>query len=155
MKRSVAIIAGAAVAAAFGIFIAIAQVQVLFVPFFTPTRFEFQGLEGQYPVNGSMAYTIYLKGYGSNCIEFEAAIFREDGSLPQGEERVAYFGQKQDCREIDISQGRYNYTKSFSYGGNAVLGKPGDYRLEVAVFDQITEQNYYEIRSFIVVIESF
>ena len=151
MKRFIAIIAGATIASAFGIFIAIAQAQLVFVPFFTPTRIEIKGLESQVPANGSMAYTISLKGYGSNCIAFESGIFRENDSLPQGEERVAYFGQKQDCRVIAISQGQYNYTKSFSYTGSAVLGKSGDYRVEVEVIDQITGQNYSERRSFSVV----
>jgi hypothetical protein len=85
MKRSVTIIMGAAATVAFGIFIvAMAQVQTVFLPYFTPTRIEFQGLEGQYAVNGLMAYAISLKGYGSNCIAFETGIYRQDSSLQSG-----------------------------------------------------------------------
>lgn len=150
MKKSIIIIVGPAAIAVFGLFIALAQAQVILVPFFTPARIEFQGLQDQYVMNGSMIYTISLKGYGSNCIAFEAGIFRQDSSLPAGEERVAYYNQVQDCRKIDILRGQYNYTKSFSYSGNSVLGKPGDYRVDVGVFDQITRQNYNKTHSFIV-----
>jgi hypothetical protein len=151
MRRFIAIIAGAIIASAFGIFVVIAQAQLIFVPFFTPTRIEIEGLESQYPANGSMAYTISLKGYGSNCIAFEASIFRVDVSLPQGEERIAYFGQKQDCRIINVSQGQYNYSKSFSYIGNAVLGKSGDYKVEAEVVDQITGHDYVGMHFFTIV----
>jgi len=148
MKRFIAIVAAAAAAAvAFGAFVALAQAHAIFVPYFTPTRIEFESLEDQYPVNGSMSYSICLKGYGSNCIAFEAGIFREDGP---DEERVAYYSQVQDCRIIDVSQGPYNYTRSFSYSGDTVLGKPGDYMVDVDVLDQETGQKYAETRSFIV-----
>lgn len=147
MKRSVAIVA-AAVAVAFGAFVALAQAHAIFVPYFTPARIEFEGLEDRYPVNGSMSYSVSLKGYGSNCIAFDAGIFREDRP---NEERVAYYSQTQDCRTIDVSQGHYNYTRSFSYRGDTVLGKPGDYRVDVNAFDQITGQKYAESRPFIVI----
>jgi hypothetical protein len=150
MKRSVGII-GVAAALAFGIFVGLAQTQTIFVPYFTPTSIEFEGLQERYPVNSSMSYSISLKGYGSNCIAFEAEVLREDSSLPRGEERVAYYSQTQDCRKIDIAQSQYNYTKSFSYSGDTVLGKPGSYRVDVSVFDQITKQDRAESRSFIVV----
>lgn len=135
----------AAVAAAIGIFVAMAQAQAIFVPYLTPTRLEFSGLENEYPVNGTMNYSISLKGYGSNCIDFQAQVIRE-----QGNERVAYFGEVQDCRKIEIAQGAYNYTKSFTYTGNTVLGVAGSYYVQVSVRDQITGQNHSEIRTFIV-----
>jgi hypothetical protein len=150
MKRSVGII-GVASALAFGIFVGLAQTQDIFVHYFTPTSIEFEGLQDRYPMNGSMSYSISLKGYGSNCITFEAEVLREDSSLPQGEERVAYYSQIQDCRKIDIALSQYNYTKSFSYSGHTVLGKPGDYRVDVTMSDQVTKQNYTENRLFTVV----
>ena len=154
MKRSVPIIAAAVAAAvAFGAFVALAQAHAIFVPYFTPTRIDFQGLEDQYPVNGSMNYLISLNGYGSNCIAFEAEMVREESLLPEGEQ-VAYYSQVQDCRVIEISEGPYNYTRSFSYGGPVVLGKPGNYQINVNVFDQITRQNHTDARSFIVVEDS-
>ena len=97
-----------------------------------------------------MTYTVSLKGYGSNCIGFTAQTVRKEDSLPKGEERVAYFSKTDDCRKISISQGAYNYSQSFSYSGNVVLGYPGDYRVEVAVYDEITGQNYREMRAFTV-----
>ncbi|HEU4605153.1 MAG TPA: hypothetical protein VFS46_02825 [Nitrososphaera sp.] len=151
MKRSTAAIAfTGAVAVAFGTFIALAQAHVIFVPHFTPMHIEFQGLEGRYPANGSMNYSISLEGYGSNCIAFEAEVVRENSSLPEEEEQAAYYGQIQDCRVIKVSEGPYNYTRSFTYGG-AVLGRPGNYQIIVDVFDQITRQNYTDSSSFIVV----
>jgi hypothetical protein len=132
----------------FALFFALAQAQLIFLPYFTPTKIEFHGLEDQYPVNGSMTYTISLKGYGSNCIGFTAQTLRKESSLPGGEERVAYFSKTDDCRKISISQGAYNYTRNFSYSGDAVLGEPGDYRIEVEVFDQVTQQNLSDMRAF-------
>lgn len=132
----------------FALFFALAQAQILFLPYFTPTKIEFHGLEDQYPVNGSIAFVISLKGYGSNCINFTAQILRNDGTLPDGGERMAYFSKKDDCRKISISQGAYNYTRNFSYSGDAVLGKPGDYRIKVEVFDQVTKQNLSDMRAF-------
>jgi hypothetical protein len=143
LKKAVSI--GATAAIAFGIFVAMAQAQAIYVPYFTPTKIEFQDLEGQYPLNGSMNYEISLKGYGSNCIAFEAEMVRGDG------ERAAYYNQIQDCRTIEISEGPYNYTRSFSYSGDVVLGEPGSYQVNVRASDQITGQQYASSQSFIVV----
>lgn len=137
------------VAGGFAIFLGLAQTQSIFVPYFTRTSIEFEGLQKAYPVNGSMDYVISIKGYGSNCIALEAGIFREDSASSE-EERVAYYSQIQDCRKIEISQGQYNYTKSFSYSGSTVLGEPGNYRVDISILDQVTGQKYNERSSFIV-----
>ena len=92
-----------------------------------------------------MNYEISLKGYGSNCIAFEAEMVRGLS------EQAAYYSQVQDCRKVEISEGSYNYAKSFAYSGPVVLGKPGKYQINVDVFDQITRQNHTDTRSFIVV----
>jgi hypothetical protein len=150
MKRFATItVAAAGATIAFGAFVAMAYAQVIFVPYFTPTRIEFEGLEDRYPVNGSISFSISLKGYGSNCIQFETQILREDSSLRESE-KVVYYDQTQDCRKIDIVQGQYNYTKSFSYSGPTVLGKPGYYEVSVTVFDQITKQEIDQKSAFIV-----
>ena len=141
-------IVGLSSALVFALFFALAQAQLIFLPYLTPTKIEFHGLEDQYPVNGSMKYAISLKGYGSNCISFTAQIVRNDGPLPDGGERIAYFSKTDDCRKISISQGAYNYTRNFSYSGDTVLGKPGDYRIKVEVFDQVTKQNLSDMRGF-------
>ena len=132
------------------VFIALAQAQVVFLPYFTPTKIEFHGLEDRYPVNGTMTYDISLKGYGSNCIGFTAQMLREDSSATGGEERVAYFSKTDDCRKIRVSQGAYNYTQNFSYSGYVVIGRTGDYKVKVDVFDEITRQNYTNSRAFMV-----
>ncbi len=137
-----------AVAIAFGIFVILAQAQAIFVPYFTPTYIEFEGLQKQYPVNGSMTYVISLKGFGSNCIAFEMEMLHVDSSIPGGEERVAYFSKIDDCRTTQISQGEYSYSQDFSYSGSVVLGKPGDYKVNVNVFDEITRQNSTDSRPF-------
>lgn len=140
------ILAGSAAAVSVGIFVAMAQAQAIFVPYLTPTRIEFSGLESEYPVNGTMNYSISLRGYGSNCIDFKAEVIRE-----MDNERVAYFEQVQDCRKIETAYGAYNYTKSFSYTGSTVLEVAGSYQILVNVHDQITNQNHSEMRPFIVV----
>ena len=151
MVRYLLVIAtGAICAIAIVVFVGLVHAQVIFLPYFTATKIEFSGLQDEYPVNGSMTYTISLKGYGSNCIGFTAQVLHMDESLPKGEERVAYFSKTDDCRKISISQGPYNYSQSFSYSGNVILGYPGDYRVEVAVYDEITGQNYREMRAFTV-----
>jgi len=150
MNARLLIVAALLSAVAIGTIVVLSQAQIIFLPYFTPAKIEFQGLQDEYPVNGSMTYTISLKGYGSNCIGFTAQVLHMDESLPKGEERVAYFSKTDDCRKISISQGPYNYSQSFSYSGNVVLGYPGDYRVEVAVYDEITGQNYREMRAFTV-----
>ena len=150
MNARLLIVAALLSAVAIGTIVVLSQAQIIFLPYFTPAKIEFQGLQDEYPVNGSMTYTVSLKGYGSNCIGFTAQTVRKEDSLPKGEERVAYFSKTDDCRKISISQGPYNYSQSFSYSGNVVLGYPGDYRVEVAVYDEITGQNYREMRAFTV-----
>ena len=148
MNARLLIVAALLSAVAMGTIVVLSQAQIIFLPYFTPAKIEFQGLQNEYPVNGSMTYTVSLKGYGSNCIGFTAQTLRKEDSLPKGEERVAYFSKTDDCRKISISQGPYNYSQSFSYNGHVVLGHPGDYRVEVAVYDEITGQNYREMRAF-------
>ena len=148
MNPRLLIVAALLSAVAIGTIVVLSQAQIIFLPYFTPAKIEFQGLQDEYPVNGSMTYTVSLKGYGSNCIGFTAQTVRKEDSLPKGEERVAYFSKTDDCRKISISQGPYNYSQSFSYSGHVVLGHPGDYRVEVAVYDEITGQNYREMRAF-------
>ena len=148
MNALLLIVAALLSSVAIGTIVVLSQAQIIFLPYFTPAKIEFQGLQDEYPVNGSMTYTVSLKGYGSNCIGFTAQTVRKEDSLPKGEERVAYFSKTDDCRKISISQGPYNYSQSFSYSGHVVLGHPGDYRVEVAVYDEISKQNSMEMRAF-------
>ena len=148
MNALLLIVAALLSSVAIGTIVVLSQAQIIFLPYFTPAKIEFQGLRDEYPVNGSMTYTVSLKGYGSNCIGFTAQTVRKEDSLPKGEERVAYFSKTDDCRKISISQGPYNYSQSFSYSGHVVLGHPGDYRVEVVVFDEISKQNSMGVRAF-------
>jgi hypothetical protein len=148
MKKSSLAALTAAIVIGFGVFVALAQYQVIFVPFFTPAHIEFKGLEDQYPVNGSMSYGVSLKGYGSNCIAFEAEMLREDSSLDSGEKRVAYFSKIDDCRTVQISQGPYDYSREFFYTGAVVLGKPGEYRVKVQVLDEVTKAGFTAEKRF-------
>jgi len=149
-KLSLVIVAASSFGVIFTAIIALAQAQVLFLPYFTPAKIQFHGLNDQYPVNGSMNYEISLVGYGSNCISFTSQILRKESSSTGGDERVAYFSKTDDCRKITISQGAYNYRQNFSYGGHVVLGHPGDYKLKVDVIDEITKQNSTDFRVFTV-----
>jgi hypothetical protein len=119
--------------AAFGFYIILAEAQLIFVPVFTPTTLSIDGVAASYPVNSSINYSVTVKGYGSNCLALKATITNE-----QSNSQVAFFRKADDCRYMTISYGAYNYTRSFSYQGNAVLGKAGDYLLHVEFTDEIT-----------------
>lgn len=151
MRTGATIIVSSGIAIAFfGVFVAIAQSYIIIVPYFTPTLIEFETLQERYPVNGSISYTVSLRGYGSNCIAFKVEMFREIGSLSEGRETVAYWSQIQDCRTIELAQGPYNYSKNFTYSGYTILGKPGKYQINVEVFDQITKQKSVSTKQFYV-----
>lgn len=120
-------IAGGAAAAAFGIFVALAQAQVILVPYFTPAALEVQGLDDSYQVNGPAQFTVVAKGYGSNCHMLEVAATQEG-------ERVSYYKRADDCRFMEITHGRYNLTRSFEYGSEA-LGKAGQYTVDIRFED--------------------
>jgi hypothetical protein len=136
---------------AFGIFVALAQAQIIFVSYFTPTYIEFERLQKEYPLNGSMNFSVSLKGFGSNCIAFKMEMLRKESSAAGSEEQVAYHNKIDDCRKIQISQRPYNYSQDFSYSGPVVLGKTGEYKVQVNVFDEITKQNSTSIQRFMVV----
>jgi hypothetical protein len=122
--------------------------QSISAPFLAPTTIEFDGLQSQYPVNGSINFSVSLKGYGSNCIAFRMELIRHDSSDSAALQRVAYYDKIDDCRKISIVEGSFNYTKDFSYNGSAVLGKTGHYTVQVTVTDQITKLNVTSMRSF-------
>jgi hypothetical protein len=147
MEMSIQMAIAACSAGGFAIFLLMAQYQFIFVPFFTPSHVEFRGLEDQYAANGSMSYTVSLKGFGSNCVAFEAELIRHE-PLSHAEERVAYYSKIDDCRTIQVSQGPYNYSKDFNYSGPVVLGKAGEYKLRVAVTDEITKGSFSSEKAF-------
>ncbi len=132
--------------AAFGIYIILAEAQLIFVPVFTPTTLNVDGIADSYPVNGSMNFSVTAKGYGSNCVILKSTITDQ-----QSNNQVAFFRKADDCRYIPIVYGQYNYTRSFSYHGSVVLGKPGDYLLHIEFTDEITGTKQVVERTFKVV----
>jgi hypothetical protein len=121
--------AGGAAAAAFGVFIALAQAHVILVPYFTPVALEVQGLESSYQSGVPAQFTVIAKGYGSNCHSLEVEAMHEG-------ERVSYFKRADDCRFMEITHGQYNFTRSFEYGSE-VLGKAGAYTIDIRFEDLV------------------
>ncbi len=142
MHRSVVFVSVVG-AIAFAVFIALASTQTIVVPYFTPTTIEFSGLEKEYPVNGSISYTVSVKGYGSNCAILKVVTIHDGAD-------VAFYRKADDCRYIEISYGPYNYTQNFSVDGPAVIGQAGEYVVQAEFEDQINGQKVVDSRSFIV-----
>lgn len=123
-------VAGGAVAAAFGVLVALAQAHVIFVPYFTPAAIQVDGLQQTYALNGNATFTVTAKGYGSNCHMLQVEILREG-------ERASYYRRADDCRFMEITHDRYDLTRSFNYGGETVLGEEGAYELRVQFEDLV------------------
>lgn len=140
MARTTYAISGGAAAAAFGVFVALAQAHVILVPYFTPAALEVQGLAASYQEGEQARFTVAAKGYGSNChmLEVEAL---------QGGERVSYFKRADDCRFMTITHGQYNMTRSFEYGSE-VLQKTGQYTVNIKFKDLIDGTSAETIRAF-------
>lgn len=133
MSRLAYVAAGAA-AAVFAIIVALAQSFVIVVPYLTPVALEIWGLQEAYDLNGSANFTATVKGYGSNCHMLQAELLYLGGG---SEERVSYYRKADDCRFMTITHGPYNLTRSFDYGGENVLGREGDYKLDVQFEDLV------------------
>lgn len=132
MKGHKYAIAGATGAVAvFGVFVALAQAHVIFVPFFTPAVLQVEGLREDYSANQDMSFTVRVDGYGSNCHMLQVEILNEDGA------RKSYYRKADDCRFMTITHGPYNFTKTFEYGGENVLPTDGTYKLDLQFEDQI------------------
>lgn len=126
------------------IVIFLAQLQIIVIPYLTPTILEVQGLRDSYSIDDRAAlFNITLKGYGSNChmLEVEA--------IGQGGERSSYYRKADDCRFMTIMQGPYNFTKSIDYG-NEVLGKQGSYKLHIQFEDLVNHNKAAATKSFTV-----
>lgn len=122
-------VAGGAAAAAFGVFVALAQAHIILVPYFTPAVLEVQDLESSYQAGGPARFAVAAKGYGSNCHSLEVEAVHEG-------ERVSYFKRADDCRFIEITHGQYNFTRSFEYGSE-VLEKDGTYSVDIRFEDLV------------------
>lgn len=126
--KKYAIACGAA-AAAFGIFVALAQVHVILVPYFTPAALEVQGLAPSYELGQDALFSVTAKGYGSNCHMLEVEAMHEG-------ERVSYFKRADDCRFMEITHGQYNMTRTFEYR-TQVMQQTGSYTVDIRFEDLI------------------
>jgi hypothetical protein len=133
-------VAGGAAAAAFGIFVALAQAHVILVPYFTPAALEVQGLAPSYEIGQDARFDVTANGYGSNChmLEVEAV---------HGGERVSYFKRADDCRFMEITHGQYNMTRPFEYG-TQVLQDTGQYTVDIRFEDLIDGTKAQTSRTF-------
>jgi hypothetical protein len=133
-------VAGGAAAAAFGIFVALAQTHAILVPYFTPAALEVQGLADSYQTGEQARFTIVANGYGSNCHSLEVQAVHEG-------ERVSYYKRADDCRYMEITHGRYNLTRSFEYGGE-VLENTGPYTVDISFEDLVDGTKAQASRTF-------
>ncbi|WP_415283014.1 hypothetical protein [Candidatus Nitrososphaera sp. FF02] len=119
--------AGAA-AVAFGVFVALAQTHVIFVPYFTQAVLKVQELAGSYDIGEPVRFVVTAEGYGSNCHSLEVQAVHEG-------ERASYFKRADDCRFMEITHGQYNMTRSFEYGSE--VGQAGQYTVEIKFEDLV------------------
>lgn len=142
MKRYAVI--GGITASAFIIFAALAYMQVIFVPYFTPVTLQIEGLRQEYHAGESMTFVVNVNGYGSNChmLQVEA--------LNQQDERVSYYRKADDCRFMTITHGPYNLTRAFDYDSEKVFGSKGAYKLDVQFEDLVDGTRASATRNLII-----
>jgi hypothetical protein len=131
------------VAAVFAIFVTVAQLQAIFVPYFTPTTLQVDGLEQSYGPGKNATFTVSVRGYGSNCHLLQVETRDRDG------QRASFYSKADDCRFMTITHGPYNFTRSFDYGSE-VFAKPGSYKLDVQFQDLVDGRKTSVTKSFIV-----
>jgi hypothetical protein len=136
------VISAGIVAAVFAIFVALAQSQVIFVPYITPTTLQVDGLEQSYGPGKNATFTVGAKGYGSNCHLLQVETQDKDGY------RASFYSKTDDCRFMIITHGPYNFTRSFDYGSE-VFAKQGPYKLDVQFQDLVDGRKASVTKSFI------
>jgi hypothetical protein len=132
-------------ATSFGVFVFLAQSQVIIIPYFTSTTIQFENLKENYVLGEQISYTIRVKGYGSNCVSLKVSTAYY---IIGGNENVFYFYKADDCRYVTITQGLYNYTRTFNYAGAGDLNRIGLYTIEAEFFDRINGQRHLASKSF-------
>jgi hypothetical protein len=137
-------IAGGAGAAAFAVFVALAQAHVIFVPYFTPTVILVEGLREEYRAGEDVDFIVSVEGYGSNCHMLQVETLDAEG------ERASFYRRADDCRTMTITHGQYNLTRAFDYDGSTVLGKGGTYDTKVQFEDLIDGTKASVTRKFTV-----
>ncbi|WP_337863922.1 hypothetical protein [Nitrososphaera sp.] len=142
IRHAVAIAAVATAAAAFGVFVALAQSQAISVPYLTPTTLEIKGLqEAPYGTGDVARFSVTAKGYGSNCHALEVEALGEDGK------RLSYYRKADDCRYMPITYGPYNFTRPFEYGKEVLASGAGTVRLNILFEDLVDGKRVSETRS--------
>jgi hypothetical protein len=130
---SVKYVVAAIAAIAFGVFVMLAQYHAILVPYFSPAKIEVQGLESAYRADAPIQFDVLVRGYGSNCHMLEIEAVHEG-------QRVSYYKKADDCRFMEITQDKYNLTRSFEYK-DQVLEKIGVYTINVRFEDLINQTN--------------
>jgi hypothetical protein len=130
---------GGIAAIAFAVFVALAQAQVLNVPYFTPATVSIDGLDDAYAEGEGANFVVTAKGYGSNCHMLQAELSHEV-------ERKSFYRKADDCRFMDITHGQYNFTRPFEYDGQ-LLAK-GSYKLDVLFEDLVDGKKASATRTF-------
>jgi hypothetical protein len=130
---------GGIAAIAFAVFVALAQAQVLNVPYFTPATISIDGLDDAYAEGEKASFVVTAKGYGSNCHMLQAELLHEG-------ERKSFYRKADDCRFMDITHGQYNFTRPFEYDSQ-LLAK-GSYRLDVLFEDLVDGKKASTTRTF-------
>lgn len=137
-------VAGGAGAAAFAVFVALAQAHVIFVPYFTPAILQVEGLRDEYGAGEDANFTVSVKGYGSNCHMLQVEALDEQG------DRASFYRRADDCRFREITHGQYNLTRAFDYDAGIVLGRGGTYSIDVQFEDLVDGTKASAARTFTV-----
>lgn len=126
-----AIYAAGAAIAVFAIFVTLAQVNAIAVPYFTPITLQVDGLKTGYAAGENATFAVTANGYGSNCLSLQVVTTHDDSG-----QRVSFYKKAEDCRYIPIIHGQYNLTRAFDYGSQ-VMGKAGKYTVDITFSDLI------------------
>lgn len=135
---------GGVAASTFIIFAALAYMQVIFVPYFTPATLQIEGLRQEYNTGENMTFIVSVNGYGSNCHMLQVEALDQQG------ERVSYYRKADDCRFMTITHGPYNLTRTFDYDGEKVFGSESTYTLDAQFEDLVDGTRASTTRNLII-----
>lgn len=131
---------GSITAIIFAVFVALAQAQVISMPYFTPATVRVDGLSDNYDINENATFTITAQGYGSNCHALQVEAVHKG-------ERKSFYRKADDCRYMQITHGPYNFTRSLEYE-SGVFNAEGKYKLDVLFEDLVDGRKASLTRNF-------
>lgn len=143
-RRHTALIIGI-ITSGFVTFVVLAQEQVVVVPIFTTSTIELVGLEDSYHANATLKYSVKVSGYGSNCHRLVVSTI-----FPDTNDRVSFYDKADDCRDLAITHGPYNFVQQLEYGGPLVLNKSGTYVISVTFTDLIDQKTFSTSKSIFI-----